>query len=248
MKILLSIDDTDNQESLGTGNLAQSIAEAIETNKWGESSGVTRHQLYVHEDIPYTSHNSAMCFQVDTHENRLNRIMDFCRKVLHRDSAEGADPGLCMAVVDNIYNQDKLVDFGFRAKKTVLSKEDAYEMARSAGVHLSEHGGTGQGIVGALAGTGLRLNGNDGRFRGWYHLGEAGEEITVKELCSHEFIDVVRSGTGEILEQETSVLLGSDKIKSVMQGSEQVVLVTGTNEGSHKVIWKTLTKQQVKKY
>ena len=34
---------------------------------------------------------------------------------------------------------------------------------------LPGYGGTGQGVVGALAGVGLRLYGDDGRFRGWYH-------------------------------------------------------------------------------
>ena len=27
--------------------------------------GISRHQLYVHPDIPYTSHNSSLCLDLD---------------------------------------------------------------------------------------------------------------------------------------------------------------------------------------
>jgi hypothetical protein len=48
MKILISIDDTDNLESPGTGALASQIAADLESNGWGQSSFITRHQLLVH--------------------------------------------------------------------------------------------------------------------------------------------------------------------------------------------------------
>ena len=63
MKILISIDDTDNLESCGTGELATQISQTIAEQGWGTCSYITRHQLLVHPDVPYTSHNSAMCFE-----------------------------------------------------------------------------------------------------------------------------------------------------------------------------------------
>ena len=65
MQILISIDDTDNLDSRGTGEIASLIAEAVQQKGWGTTGMVTRHQLLVHPDIPYTSHNSAMCFTAE---------------------------------------------------------------------------------------------------------------------------------------------------------------------------------------
>ncbi|MBT7697710.1 MAG: hypothetical protein HN737_09920, partial [Desulfobacterales bacterium] len=145
-------------------------------------------------------------------------------------------------------NREKLIGFGLRAKQTVLTKNDAYELAKELDIHLSEHGGTGDGVVGALAGTGLRLSGNDGRFRGWYHLGRAGETISVKSLKSHSSIDVVKSEDGETLSDETIVIIGGDELKPVLQDAKQVILVEKVVNISGSIKWETLTKQQVKNY
>ncbi len=178
----------------------------------------------------------------------MTEIIGFSGNFLQVKSAPGSDPGLCVAAVDRTLDSDKLTGFGLKAKQTVLTKDDAYELAEKLNIHLSEHGGTGQGVVGAVAGTGLRLGGNDGRFRGWYHLGRTGETISVKELKSYPFIDTVKSETGEILSDETTVLFGGDELKPVLQDAVQVLLVKKAENGSGSIKWKTLTKQQVKIY
>ena len=154
MQILISIDDTDNLESPGTGALASRIAADLESNGWGKSSFVTRHQLLVHPDIPYTSHNSAMCFSAEIEADCLEQVISHSAGFLARESAAGSDPGLCIAVIDRLPESDELIRFGRSAKASVLTKESAYELARRVGIHLSEHGGTGQGVIGALAGAG----------------------------------------------------------------------------------------------
>jgi len=151
MQILISIDDTDNLESPGTGYLISRIAADLESNGWGKSSFVTRHQLLVHPDVPYTSHNSAMCFSAEIEENCLKNVIHYASEFLVRESATGSDPGLCVAVIDSLLNPDELISFGRSAKESVLTKESAYERAQQLGLHLSEHGGTGQGVIGALA-------------------------------------------------------------------------------------------------
>ncbi|MCK9591287.1 MAG: hypothetical protein M0Q91_04680 [Methanoregula sp.] len=52
MTILVSIDDTDNPGSRGTGRLAHAVADTLSADY--PIYGITRHQLYVHPDIPYT--------------------------------------------------------------------------------------------------------------------------------------------------------------------------------------------------
>ena len=53
MRILIAIDDTDNLETPGTGHLASALSDLLEKNELGKGSPVTRHQLYVHPDIPH---------------------------------------------------------------------------------------------------------------------------------------------------------------------------------------------------
>lgn len=248
MQILLCIDDTDNLNTPGTGHLAESLINQIEKKGWGNFSAISRHQLFVHEDIPYTSHNSAMCAEATIDGDYLGSITDLGIRFLETESAEGSDPGICVTVIDDRLDHKSLMDFGAKAKNTVLTKEEAYGLAKSSGVHLSEHGGTGDGIIGALAGTGLRLAGNDGRFRGWHHIGLAGGTITVKALCDYEFIDSVRSESGRKLQNDDVVEFGGDRIKRVLQNFEQTLLVTEKVDNSNGVKWKTLTKAQVKKY
>jgi hypothetical protein len=245
MKLLISLDDTDSLESRGTGQLAQIMIERIERMRWGTGSRITRHQLFVHEDIPYTSHNSAMCFEAEMDPNRYQDLIAFGMHFLETESEKGSDPGFCVVNMSNGINTDILTSFGRRAKTEVIEKSVAYAIADDLGIHLSEHGGTGQGIVGALAGTGLRLTGNDGRFRGWLHYGKAGETVSVKELLGDGFVDRVQSREGEILTPALSLLLSEDKIKTVFQDYRQVVLVRNTN-ASCSIKWQTLTKEQVK--
>src|SRR5574337_287771 len=102
MRILLCIDDTDNLDSRGTGALASEIAADLEKNGWGESRFITRHQLLVHPDIPYTSHNSAMCFAADIHDSSLESVIDYSAAFLARESATGTDPGLCVVDVERL--------------------------------------------------------------------------------------------------------------------------------------------------
>jgi hypothetical protein len=66
MKILVAIDDTDNLESKGTGFRARELAALLHQNDFGHIIGVTRHQLFVHTNIPYTSHNSSACIAMES--------------------------------------------------------------------------------------------------------------------------------------------------------------------------------------
>ena len=54
-KYLFGIDDTDNKFSRGTGFRARHLSSLINQELLGDVLSITRHQLYVHSDIPYTS-------------------------------------------------------------------------------------------------------------------------------------------------------------------------------------------------
>lgn len=246
MQILVSIDDTDNLESRGTGALASQLAEELEENGWGKSGFVTRHQLLVHPDIPYTSHNSAMCFAAEIDAPHLDRVIVHAAAFLGRESAVGSDPGLCVVAVERLADAAPLVAFGRRAKEEVVTMAEAYALAKGMGIHLSEHGGTGQGVVGALAGAGLRLSGNDGRLKG--HLGlAAGGRTTVSELCAHPEVDEVRSLTGETLPAGALVALG-ERVKTVLLDGRSVLLVEPGTGTDGTIPWRTCSKQRLREY
>lgn len=245
MKILISIDDTDNIDSRGTGEIAEILAQGIEERGWGTCGRVTRHQLLVHPDIPYTSHNSSMCFPVEIPAaGMLGTITDYCCSALATESAPGSDPGLCVVVPEKIQDLPALMAFGYKAKTTVITKDEAYETAAIHGIHLSEHGGTGQGVIGALAGAGLRLSGNDGRFKGKLRIPTQNGTATVTEI--HEFgIDLVKTVDGIPLKQNEQVHVG-DHVKLVLlEGKSVLLVVPGNGTG---IAWKAADKKLIKAY
>ena len=246
MKIFLCIDDTDSIESRGTGELAEIIANSIEKLNWGKAGMVTRHQLLLHKDIPYTSHNSSMCFEAEIEEKQLENLIKYASEFLEKESEPKSDPGLCVVSMDFLIDSRKLIEFGYKTKKTILTKEEAYKLAKELNIHLSEHGGSGQGVIGALAGAGLRLSGNDGWFKGSNKLNPSNNIIKVSELCSYSNIDAVKDINGKYLEDKEEVILGK-MVKSMLIDGKAVILVDKAKEDSN-IKWKVCGKRQLMDY
>jgi len=161
MSILVSIDDTDNLNSRGTGRLARAIADTLAAEY--PVYGVTRHQLYVHPDIPYTSHNSCAVIHLETNGNAdIGKIFSTVQNMMLADFIEGSDPGVAVALADQI--APPLIAFGKDAKCTILTQEKARTLAKNLNIRLKGIGGTEDGVIGAMAGLGLAVNLNDGRF------------------------------------------------------------------------------------
>jgi len=254
MKILVAIDDTDTMkkeglEVRGTGELASLIKDAVEERGWGQCAPITRHQLLVHPDIPYTSHNSSMCFVADLDEAFLDEFIQYAQDFLEREGAPDSDPGLCVAVIDRISRPGWLISFGFMAKQLVLTKQEAYEVAENLGIHLSEHGGTGQGVIGALAGAGLRLSGNDGRFKGKLKIKTDNNMVTVGKICSQGQVDLVKSLDDGIILQEKELVLMGEKSKLVLHHGMAVLPVCAIEAASESPArWQTWSKQQLRDF
>ncbi len=183
MRILIGIDDTDNIDSAGTGDALENLIAALHSKHLGSCGFITRHQLHIHEDIPYTTHNSAMCCEAEI-ENLYDTI-DFCRSCMDVICAQGSDPGLCIVDLDRLRYKKRLIRFGRTAKAMILKKRDAMDVAdlHRQAVYLSEHGGTGNGVIGALACCGLRLSGHDGKVKGKLFPPGGKQVLTVGELC-----------------------------------------------------------------
>lgn len=248
MRVMVCIDDTDSLDSIGTGDLTLALAKAISDFGWGHCTPVVRHQLFIHADIPYTSHNSSMSFMADITEEHVQPLIDYASAYLKAESAPGSDPGLCVACIDSLAQPGLLTEFGYRAKREVIKKHEAYELARLVGVHLSEHGGTGLGIVGALAGAGLRMAGNDGRVMGKLKIKCTDHLATVSEILRQTKVDLVRALDGMVLEPEETIHIDEKWFKAILQDSMVVVPVTLDQELGEKPFWRTCNKRELKSY
>jgi hypothetical protein len=159
--IYIGIDDTDNLISRGTGLLSRNIAKELSGHF--KVYGVTRHQHFVHESIPYTSHNSSAVIHLDeSGEDVAHRAFELTKQFMLGDFIEGSDPGLVVAQKEQI--NSSVVVFGLDTKIKVVTQPMARSIAKNSGILLEGLGGTEDGVIGALGGVGLAATGYDGSF------------------------------------------------------------------------------------
>jgi hypothetical protein len=182
MRIYVCFDDTDTIDAdRGTGKLVRWFEAELPDGctMWG----VIRQQLLVDPAIPYTSHNSSACMVVEAPDvTVVDELVARGIAHLERHAIEGSDPGLCV-VAEHSPAIAALVAFGRRAAVEVVTQADA--MRAAEGAHLSGHGGTEDGIIGAAAGVGLTSWGWSGRFveyGGGRRLREWDDDVSIGEL------------------------------------------------------------------
>ncbi|HOI33077.1 MAG TPA: hypothetical protein PLC47_09945, partial [Bacteroidales bacterium] len=157
--ILIGIDDTDNKESRGTGYNARQLGHLLERKKLGEVHSISRHQHFVHPDIPFTSQNSSACLYLQN--GNIDQLIPVCQQFMQQSCVPGSDGGLAIASLDNI--AEKVIHWGKMSKKIVLKQADAWQLAKENDIFLEGFTGNNDGVIGALAAIGLRKWGNDGR-------------------------------------------------------------------------------------
>jgi hypothetical protein len=240
-KTYICIDDTDEiGYEKSTGLLSEEIGEYIKSKYKKECSLITRHQLFIHEDIPYTSHNSSMCFTTMLNDNEKEEITKFVIDYIEKYAAPSSQPGVCIGFEKDFIDTKALIKYGFDAKQRVLNKDEAYAMAKLQNLHLSEHKNGGQGVIGALAGVALRLYGSDGRVKG--NLKIAQDKISVGELLQYDSIDEVCFEDGSLASTQIVVQI-NDKLKRVMLNHKSIVLIQKENDE-----YTLLTTEQLRKY
>jgi len=222
MRVFVAIDDTDNEESIGTGRLARMLVEQLEKERFVTSGSVTRHQLLVHPDIPYTSHNSCACIEAVTTNGGMKEIADRTTSFLLEHFHEGANPGLC--IVERAAVAEELQTFGFRAQQHVLKLGDARNTAQRTRIFTWCQGDTGQGCIGAMAGVGLRSTGSDGRFIGLEGIREIKGIVSVGEILSQSLVCRVESVSGEVLAKHEFVDT-KDWVRPSLRNHEPVLIV-----------------------
>ena len=206
MKLYVCIDDTDNLDSIGTGELLENMMREAAARGLAKSGFVVRYQFLIDDAIAYTSHNSAMCCTAQTDDRAA--FTAFCENYLRHNAAEGSDPGLCVLTDDDALDYAPLIAFGRLAQTQVLTKAQAYAAAKAFGadVHLSEHGGSGIGVIGALAGVGLRAGKAEGRIKGKLYPPMDRVEWTTEEFASAYGVERFADEEGNEITDELPLL------------------------------------------
>lgn len=177
--VLIGIDDTDNATSKGTGHLARMLARECR-DRGLRPTGVTRHQFPLDPRIPYTSHNSGACVAVEAAGGPAEAAFAFA--FVAERSAPGSDPGVCVAAAEAV--PAAIIEFGERATREVVDMSEALRLAEDFGIGLQALGGTGLGVIGALASVGLRAQGREGRFIDLPGLRELADRIRCEAVTA----------------------------------------------------------------
>jgi len=227
VRYLIGIDDTDNPDSRGTGFRARQLGMRLVEAGLGELLGITRHQLFVHPDIPYTSHNSSACLALRT------------------DGAEGSDAGLCVAAAEAV--PPEVVAFGRSAKDTILTQDQARGLAARHGLHLEGVTGDQMGVIGALSAVALRTGGHDGRFIWLKGVRELSGSTNVEFLLEETGVDAVETVDGTAVPREASVCVDPWPRPVLLQG-RAVLLVQRVEQNDAAGTWELLPKEAIRRY
>lgn len=179
MRFFVAFDDTDTLDcGRGTGKLARWFADELPAScqMWA----VIRQQLWHSPEVPMTSHNSSLCCVIDAPGENVREIL-IERGIQHIKNHffEGSDPGFCVAA-ETDPGLDKLIQHGINCTRQKVSQAEALKAASQ--VHLSGHGGTNDGIIGAAAAVGLTFFGESGRVVDYADIRELPQITEVGQL------------------------------------------------------------------
>jgi tRNA(Ile2) C34 agmatinyltransferase TiaS len=232
MKVYIGFDDTDNVDAdRGTGKLARWFEE--ELPEGCSLDGVLRQQLLVHQDVPYTSHNSSACLIVSVpDESFVTELTGRAVEHVEKHALQGSDPGVCVAHTAN-GGLHRLMAFGRECTARIITQKEA--MSAAAGFHLSGHGGTNDGIIGAAAAVGLSASGWSGRFIEYGRLRNFPDVVPVSEL-EHSNILVASVDRDAKIPAPGDLVRTKDWLRPRLWGGRAVLLVMPKNEGLWEIV------------
>ncbi len=222
MTIYVSIDDTGNSKSVGTGKFARIIAG--ELSKKYSVYGVTRHQFYLHPDINFSLHNFGAVVHVDVNVEYVDDIFEIVKEMMQDNFNDGSNPGLAVAHESCI--SPALVAYGQDAKETVLIPKRAWSLAVNSNIRLECIGGDGSGVIGAMAGIGLASTKNDGRFLQIGQVRELKGPQPVEKLIDAG-IDGIFTQDGRSITNGTVFNEGNKPVKPCPVNGEIILFVEG---------------------
>lgn len=232
MRFYIGFDDTDILGAdRGTGKLVRWFGDRIPSGC--TLFGVVRHQLLVDPRIPYTSHNSSACAIVDApSEDLRDELLSLAMAHIEEYFIPGSDPGLCLAA-EGDGALKVLADHGQLCTRQVLDQASAFRAAE--GVHLSAHGGTGDGVIGAAAAVGLSWLGWSGRFIEKGALRGLSDPVLVGDL-QMAGIRVVSVDRNALLPSPEDRVTATGWLRPRLWGGQAVLPVQPDGPGSWRVM------------
>jgi len=214
--IYIGMDDTDNLQSRGTGQLARDVAAELAADY--TVLGVIRHQLLRDARVPCTKNNSSKSLLVaGDGDVDLAALAGRIRTLMLADYQQGSDPGLC--VTETV--PDEVVEFGRRVQCELVTQEEARGLAARHGIYLEGLGGDEMGVIGALAAVGLTADGEAGRY---IHVGGcralSGLQPVAEVLKAG--VDAVETRAGRPV---TEGLVQADRLRPARRSGRVVAIV-----------------------
>jgi hypothetical protein len=240
MHIYVGIDDTDTLDAdRGTGKLARWLEKALPDGCC--MRGVVRQQLLVHEEVPYTSHNSAACVIVDAPDaSFMQPVIEGALNHVETYALEGSDPGVCVAGEGNPA-LPRLTEFGRVCTHTVVAQGEALKAAST--FHLSGLGGTNDGIIGAAAAVGLTAGGWSGRFIEFGRLRDFPDVVRIADL-EHSGILVVSVDRNATVPGPEDLVHTNGWLRPRLWGRRPALLVRPNGNGT----WQSIGEKRRRKH
>jgi len=218
--IIIGLDDTDIVGSRGTGHLARTVAEALQAS--GRVAGIVRHQLLIDLRIPYTAKNSSAAILLESPKVDRETLFEQVKDIMLNAFQSGSDPGLAVAEIV----PSPVVAFGQRAKREIVTQQEAGDLAAAHNIMLAGLGGTNGGMIGALAAVGLSAGGNDGRYILTGRIRDLSGPVAVGEILDAG-IDAVQTEDGQPV---SDGIVLAEKLRPARRGG-RVVLFVERQEG-----------------
>ena len=243
--ILVGIDDTDRLDTRGTNQLAKQLARELPPTL--KCLRILRHQLYLHEEIPYTSKNSSASLVLESDDGRnsteiIGELFHFFQSQMIKSFVEGSDPGLCICSLDRIQHdiaaREMVIAFGMKCKTDIVTQCDAKQIAGELEIPLAGLGGTNDGMIGALAAVGLSLANNDGRIVQWKDWPDDLEwEEQIETIRQREIIVIEASSSQTVLQGLVDV---GKHCRPNWRNGRAVLFVSrcATSDSIHQDYWK----------
>jgi hypothetical protein len=224
--IYVGLDDTDVAGSPGTNQLARLLVSAVAADF--RCVRIVRHQLLEDPRVPCTTKNGSASITLEPLGHAvINDLAVRIRGHMHSWFVQGSDPGLC--VTSSV--PPAVVAFGRRSKCEFVMQDEAHEIAGRHGIWLEGLGGTGGGVIGALAAVGLAATASDGRVVQLATWPDDVNGVTSIDFLHQRGVTVrLRRGGEEIDDGLVDV---GKRLRPNRRNGENVLFVERQNDGNH---------------
>lgn len=143
IRVLIGVDDTDSKDEGATWVMMMRLAKACPYGTF-----LMHRIIQLNSNVnakTSTACASALAFAVEPKD--LDKLVDFCKRFIERNTVSD---GTAMAVYKGLKASDRMEEWGWNAKNTIYTVDQAIEIAFDNDIGVYEITGS-RGIIGAVA-------------------------------------------------------------------------------------------------